>query len=304
MPSSSLTLDGLEVATSELSSGVDDAAPCSLLGVIREPPSTKHALHLAQAIGTGALSGLTLHNIVDLSFLRKFPGLRYLEIQSDSKVDVTHIAGLDSLRGLRLDKPASGLDFSAWPLLEAFVGDWHPNNTNLTQSSLRRLALWQFKPLSRDFSSLVRLTSLTNLAVTQSNVTTLAGLEHLEDLYRLELSYAPTVDSLTPLASPNLALRELDLDHLKSITSYEPLARLHYLKKLKVSACTPIQSLDWIRRHPRLRFFSFVDTNVVSGDLTPLLDVPNLRYVGTLDKRHYSHKCDALNELLNARTES
>jgi hypothetical protein len=54
----------------------------------------------------------------------------------------------------------------------------------------------------------------------------------------------------------------------------------------------------------RLDFFSFVDTNVLDGDLSPLLDLPKLRYVGTMDKRNYSHKMAEFNELLAQRDRS
>ena len=47
-----------------------------------------------------------------------------------------------------------------------------------------------------------------------------------------------------------------------------------------------------------LDFFSFVETPVADGDLCPLLELPRLEYVGTMDKRHYSHKCDEINTLL------
>ena len=36
--------------------------------------------------------------------------------------------------------------------------------------------------------------------------------------------------------------------------------------------------------------FRFVDTNVIDGDLTPILQHPNLVNAGFLDKRHYNLK--------------
>jgi hypothetical protein len=47
-----------------------------------------------------------------------------------------------------------------------------------------------------------------------------------------------------------------------------------------------------------------VETNVEDGDLSPLLQLPRLRYVGTMDKKHYNYKFDALNKLLLQREES
>jgi len=59
--------------------------------------------------------------------------------------------------------------------------------------------------------------------------------------------------------------------------------------------------LQWTRGMNRLDQFSFVETNVEDGDLSPLLDLPRLRYVGTMDKKHYNYKFAKLNELLDER---
>ena len=37
---------------------------------------------------------------------------------------------------------------------------------------------------------------------------------------------------------------------------------------------------------PKLEDFRFVDTNVIDGDLSPLI---RLKYAGFFDKKHYSH---------------
>ena len=42
---------------------------------------------------------------------------------------------------------------------------------------------------------------------------------------------------------------------------------------------------------PKLEFFSFVDTDVVDGDLTPCM---RLDYAGTMNKRHYNIKAEDL----------
>lgn len=54
----------------------------------------------------------------------------------------------------------------------------------------------------------------------------------------------------------------------------------------------------------QLDFFSFVKTNVEDGDLSRLLEVPRLRYVGSMDKKHYNFKLAAIDELLGQRTKT
>ncbi len=296
MSRKTLMLGGVEAVAPILSRRVGDAAPCQLLGVVRKKPTRQLLASLAEDLDGGSISGLAVFDVPDISFLREFPTLRYLELRSSSKIDVSPLAQLDNLRGLHLEKPGGGLDFSAFPHLEEFVGDWHPHNTGLERASLRVLRVWGYKPKANDLRDLANLRDLATLSVIQTSITSLAGVESLEDLRELTVAYAPKLTSIEALGS--LGIREIDFERLKAVNSYQPLARLAHLKKLKLTGCAPIPDLKWISEHPRLAFFSFVDTDLVSGDMTPLLSVPRLRYVGTLDKRHYSHKSDALNEQL------
>jgi hypothetical protein len=36
----------------------------------------------------------------------------------------------------------------------------------------------------------------------------------------------------------------------------------------------------------------FYDTNIVDGDLSPLLGLPNLEFTAFTNKKHYNHKSD------------
>jgi hypothetical protein len=102
-----------------------------LLGVIRRKPSAKLLGRLVDEIDAGNLSGLAIFDVPDVSFLTQFPTLRYLELRPTAKLELSPLAGLDNLRGLRLENPGSALDFASFPLLEEFVGDWHPKNTGI-----------------------------------------------------------------------------------------------------------------------------------------------------------------------------
>lgn len=62
--------------------------------------------------------------------------------------------------------------------------------------------------------------------------------------------------------------------------------------------------LKWTKGMDQLDFFSFVGTNVEDGELSPLLELPRLRYVGSMDKKHYNFKLAAIKEQLGQRTET
>lgn len=292
-----LVLNNTEVCTSSLTQRSYRAAGCELL--VSVTPQNQRAALQAFQDSPHDFSGLRVSGVADLSFLADFPNLRYLEVVGQKKFNPRPLDALSNLRGLQLETPGAGLDFSCFPELEVFLGDWHVDNVHVHRcQELRRLRIWEYKPKSKHLGDLANITRLEQLEITQSNVTSLAGLETLEDLRYFTLAYAPQLASLDVLAQAGIELRELAFAHAKNIASYQPLAALAHLRRLRLSTCAPMPNLQWTQGMNRLDIFSFVETNVVDGDLSPLLALPRLRYAGTLDKRHYNYKCDALNELL------
>jgi hypothetical protein len=297
-----LTLDGVKVIESPLSQWPFRAAPCHFL--LKATPANKTAALSAfkKASPLGKFSGLHISGLHDLSFLEDFPLLLYLEVADVKRVNTRQLDCLGNLRGLRLESPGAGIDFACFPNLEIYSGNWHVDNDNLKACrDLRRLHLWHFSPRSQDLSALRDMTRLEELEITQTTINSLSGVETLEDLRFLKVAYAPKLESLNALEGHNLQLRELDLRKAKKIASYNPIASLSYLRLLRLSDCAPMQNLKWLAGMKRLDFFAFVDTDVADGNLAPLLGLPELRYVGTADRRHYNYKMAALNELLAQR---
>lgn len=142
---------------------------------------------------------------------------------------------------------------------------------------------------------------LEELKLIQTNIQSLSGVETLLDLRFLNVAYAPELESLNALLGHDLQLRELDLGKTKKIQSYNPISSLSYLRLLRLSDCPPMQNLKWMAGMKRLDFFAFMGTDVTDGDLSPLLSLPELRYVGTADRRHYNYKMATLNALLTQR---
>lgn len=297
-------LNGTDLCRSELTQRAYRAASCDVL--VDVTPKNREAALAAyrKHADSRGYSGLRISGIADLGFLSEFPLLRYLEILDQKRVNVRQLDGLDNLRGLRLESPGAGLDFSCFPLLEVFVGDWHAGNSNVHRAlELRQLRAWQFKPQEADLSCLAGATRLEWLMLTKTNLTSLAGLEALEDLRYFDIGYSPQLESLDALQTPGLQLRELDFEKCGNIRSYEPITSLEWLRRLRISDSAAMPGLQWIRGLNRLDFLSFVGTNVEDGDLSPLLELPRLQYVGTMNKRHYSHKSDEINEVLDQRRE-
>lgn len=297
-----LQLSGIDLCTSPLTQRPYRAAPCELLVSITPQNCDDAAALLKKLEASHVSGGLRVSGIPDLSFLSELPNLRYLEIADQKQVDIRPLDGLSNLRGLRLESPGAGLDFACFPELETFIGDWHADNTNVARArELRRLLIWHFKPQSCDLADLAGAVRLEELAITQTSITSLAGLESLPDLRYLDVAYAAKLESLEVFASGKSDVRELSLSKAKNVASYQPLAAIPYLRRLKLSTCAPMPDLRWTAGMNELDFFSFVETNVADNDLSPLLQLPKLRYVGTMDKRSYNYKCEAINEILAKR---
>jgi hypothetical protein len=117
----------------------------------------------------------------------------------------------------------------------------------------------------------------------------LASVEFLDAFHALrkfEVSYAKKLTNLDGLSYVASTLEELELGHLPKISRYEHiLAGMKLLKKLRLSKCPPLADLKFVQALPKLEFFSFVDTNVLSGDITPCM---GLKYVGFLDKKNFN----------------
>ena len=300
----SLTLDGVKVCDSWLTQRSFRAAYCDFLLPVMPGNKAKMLAKFKREGTHGKYSGLRISGISDLSFLEEFPGLLYLEVVDQKQIDTRPLSCLNNLRGLRLESPATEIDFGWFPELEVFVGDWHIDNCNLhLNRELRQLRIWQYKPRSADLSDLSRFTRLETLHLTQTSISTLAGIESLKDLRYVNIAYAPKLQSLETLTAES-GIRELSLQNVKQIEAYAPIAAIPYLRRLKISSCAEMPDLKWTRSMKHLDFISFVETNVADGDLSPLLELPLLEYVGTMDKRRYNYKMNALNELLAKRRRS
>jgi hypothetical protein len=296
-----IRLDGVNVVESELTQRTFRTIPCQFLIPVTAK-TQKTALAEFASKNPQTYSGLRVSGIADLSFLSDFPDLLYLELVDQAKVKTAPLQALSNLRGLRIKTPGTGIDFSWFPLLEVFVGDWHPDNINMHHCrELRTLLAWNFKPDSQNLTPLANIVRLERLMLVKTNLESLRGIEMLEDLRSCDISYAPQLRSLAALGEGEPQLRDLCLFNAKKIVDYRPIARCRWLRTLKLTSCVPLADLKWLEPLQRLESFSFVETPVADNDLRPLLKLPALRYAGSMDKKNYTPRIDDLNRQLEAR---
>jgi len=95
-----------------------------------------------------------------------------------------------------------------------------------------------------------------------------------------------------------MQLECLVLDHCPGIADVEELAACPELKEFLYLKCRPLQSLSFLNLIKPLELFTFMETNVIDGDMRPLL---RLKYSGFDNKRHYSHTYEQVTKLRGTR---
>lgn len=163
--------------------------------------------------------------------------------------------------------------------------------------------LQKFKTKEPGFHGLDSVTSAEYLEVNFSNITSFSEIAKLGKVKRLELSWCLKLESDTGLSDIADHLEWLHVNTSRKFSPKKDLFELRHLKVLCLNGCAPLDDLRFLEKMPNLLDFRFVDTNVLDGDLSPLINHPNLVTAGFLDKRHYNLKSVDVKAHLKERNE-
>jgi hypothetical protein len=238
--------------------------------------------------GIAVVTSQECYDLKSLDFLWDYPDVRVISVSVNplfGPVDLSGLRALTDLRALRCSVPLQ-LDAAAHPCLEDFSGEWLPQADFTAFPRLRKLALYSFRPRSRDISGLRVSDKLQELRLVKPGIDSLAGIERIAGLRTLELYYLRKKVSDYARIGALAQLETLDLESCRGIVDYGFLCGLSRLKKLMLTKCSDLPNVRFVESLPRLVHFSFVETTVSDGDLRPLLNIP---YVGFDSKRSYSH---------------
>lgn len=177
-----------------------------------------------------------------------------------------------------------------------------PSKTNFEDVEYAMTFYFKHKGLS--FDTLPKSSKLLYLEMNWANFRDLDGIDRFNNLKRLELHYCTKLENDKNISSLKDTLEFLHINQSKKYTPTQELFQLRNLKVLCLNACAPIDNLKFLNHFPNLVDFRFVDTNVLDGDLTPLLEHPTIRTVGFINKRHYNYTDEKLKLELNSKSES
>lgn len=161
----------------------------------------------------------------------------------------------------------------------------------------------RFKTKQPGFHGLSGVTSAEYLEVNFSNITSFLEIARLGKIKRLELSWCLKLESDTGLSEIGDHLEWLHVDTSRKFSPKKDLFQLRHLKVLCLNGCAPLDDLRFLEKMPNLLDFRFVGTNVLDGDLTPLMNHPSLVNAAFFDKRHYNLKRADVDAHLRERNE-
>lgn len=234
----------------------------------------------------------------NLEILKEISFIERLNIVVDPSVDISAIHYLMKLKHLRFAYDyKTTIDLSSFPELESLGCHWSYRILNLDKcSTLKKLLLFKFK---KELPYLQSLKSLQYLDLRQGTITSLEGIENFKDINTVHLYGLTKLEDIAPLTKAKQSLKYLIIDTCKKIKEVSTvMPQLENIEILGLSNIGELSDIEFIRDMKSLKDFRFVDTNVLNGDLSPVI---SLEYAGFMNKRHYSHTFEEM-KMLNQRS--
>ena len=226
----------------------------------------------------------------DLSFLKDLSDLRSLKIIDLKIQTVSPIHFLHELRQLTvMTYCKTEIRFSEFPHLESCTLEWRPKAGSLFDcKTLKELFINRYS--GKEFVPFARLIKLEWLALFGASIRDLRGIGALTRLRYLRLGLLRQLTSLAGIEGC-AELETLQLDTCRKLRSIDPVRHLSRLRNLHFGNCGEIESLAPLDRLQNLEWVTFPEsTNILDGDLVPLLRQKHLRRVAFQNRRHYSHR--------------
>lgn len=233
----------------------------------------------------------------NIEFLKELPHLRSLVIGDLTLELIEPIHYLHELIELELETYSdSPVNFNAFPKLTSCWFEWIKGSDSLFDCrNLKSLRVNNYKKKSSEPFS--RLMKLEQLALLNSPVEDLAGLFELKHLKELRIARLSKIADLGQISLLK-ELKILDIGTCKGIRSVSEVFFLGKLKALFLSNIGDIETLRGIESLTELEQLIFDEsTNIVDGDLSPILSLKRLKKISFQNRRHYTHRREDFGKL-------
>ncbi|PIE46533.1 MAG: hypothetical protein CSA42_08050 [Gammaproteobacteria bacterium] len=237
----------------------------------------------------------------DLSFVAELTQLRGIEIYSWKVKDIKPIQDLINIESIGLQcEFEEQIDFSVFNNLIDCHLMWRPKCESLFScTSLKTLNIDKYP--YQDFIGLKSLTLLERLQITSRKLESVKGIEELAELKILDLFNCPKLSSLHGIE--NLAsFHTLELENCKKIDDLNTISNHNQIEKIVLNSCGKIKTLSPIESCKNLKELTFIENTVIEdGNLTLFNRLPNLKKMLFANRKHYSHSCEEIKDILEKR---
>lgn len=212
------------------------------------------------------IESITIGLVVDFKPLYYLKNLKYFSIEPVNKIQY--------------------LDFSKFPDLETLCTDWYKQFPDLSNNhKLKNLMLFKYSPISKSLQDLQLPGCLESLDIRQTNIINLEGI-HQENLRVFCLYGARNLTSVQGIKNISNQLTEIDIESCRKLINYEELSVCSSLQRLDLTKCGDMQNLSWIKNLNNLNHFTFLDTKILDGDISPC---HSINYVAFINSKNYNY---------------
>jgi len=226
--------------------------------------------------------------------------LKGLEIYTwGEKLDISLVSNQTRLELLSIDfVPSKKVNLESFVYLkQLFVSDCTKVTGFNSLSKLESVNIDKYPYEDLDFLS--GLKNLKKLALTSKKLTSLSSISNLKNLEKVDLfkcSYLQEVNGLAAL----LNLTILEINNCKSISKIETLPIS--LSRLIIEDCGELENCRFIEDLEMLEDFCFIGNSLfANGDLSPIVNLGQLKKIAIADKKHYSHTSIQIRNIINKR---
>ncbi len=234
-----------------------------------------------------------------VDFLQYFPDLEALILINQRIKSVEEIHYLRNLKELTISTYSKkSIDFSCFPKLVNCNFEWITGSESLFKNqAIKNLGINSYSGKSSAvFSQLINLEKLTIL---NSNIEDLNGIFILKNLKYLSITNLKKINSLDGIKKL-YQLEDLEIQRCRGLNKISEIFELTELRKLFLLDLGEIDSIKGIQELKKLEIFLFYEsTNIVDGDISPLLELKKLTKISFQNRRHYTHRREDFGKLYN-----
>jgi len=237
----------------------------------------------------------------NIEFIHSLSTIRDLEIYNWDVTDISAIELLPQLVKVSLEcNYRKSINFTKFTRLQYCFLRWRPKSDSIFSApSLKALNIVNYP--YEDLQPLQALHQLTELKLTSNKLRSLAGISSLKALLSIDLYRCAKLESLNDIQSAS-QLTTIELESCKKLGNLKPLSALTKLTKVSLNNCGKLQSLQPLKSCGELSELFFIeDTNIEDGDTGIFTDLPTLKTMWFANRKHYSHKREAVQEIIETR---